>query len=379
MRPYKIAFVLDDSLDTTDGVQQYMLTLGQWFTRQGHEVHYIVGETKRTDLPNVHSLARNIKVRFNHNRMSIPLPVSKKAIHHLINQYEFDIVHIQMPFSPMLGGRVIRAAGPQTGVVATFHIAPHSALVSFANSVLRQITRKAVQRIDEVISVSRVAQDFAWQTFAVESSVVPNTLSLNNFWQPKPLTAYEDSLNIVFVGRLVERKGVQYLLKAVARLHAADKLPAHTKVVICGKGPLEPRLKQYTQDHGLKHIVDFQGYITEEDKPRYLAAADIAVYPSTGGESFGIVLLEAMAASRGAVLAGNNPGYAGVLGERPEALFNPTDEEVFANKLERYLQDAALRAEARTWQQQFVPRFDVPNVADEISVIYDQALHKRRS
>jgi len=379
METYKIAFVLDDSLDKTDGVQQYILTVGQWFAAHGHEVHYIVGETKRTDIPNIHSMGKNVKVRFNHNRMSIPLPVANAGIRELMNKEEFDVVHVQMPYSPWLAGRVIKAAGPQTAVVGTFHIAPHSKLVQVSTWLLRQITRRSLRRFDEIISVSRVAQDFAWTTFSIESSIVPNTLPLEAFYGAKPLPQYKDSLNIVFLGRLVERKGCTYLLHAINRLHVAKLLPANCKVVICGGGPLEASLKAYVKNQGLDAIVDFEGFIDEKDKPRYLAGADIAVYPSTGGESFGIVLLEAMAAGRGAVLAGNNPGYASVMGERPEVLFDPTNEAQFASKLQKYLDDATERSESHDWQQPFVRKFDVPNVADEITVVYDEALRKRRS
>jgi phosphatidyl-myo-inositol alpha-mannosyltransferase len=379
MDKYKIALVLDDSLDTPDGVQQYMLTVGRWFRAQGHEVHYIVGQTERRDVPNVHSIGRNIKVRFNHNRMSIPLPVSKRLIRKLLAKEEFDIIHVQMPFSPMLAARVVKAATPQTGIVGTFHIAPHSWLVHAASLLLRQITRGAVLRFDEVISVSKVAQDFAWKTYAVESSIVPNCLDLNAFYDVVPFPEYKKTTNIVFLGRLVERKGCMHLLKAVRRLKERGSLPDDCRVIICGRGPLEEPLKAYAAEHKLSKIVQFTGFISEADKPRYLAGADLAVYPSTGGESFGIVLLEAMAASRGVVLAGNNPGYAGVIGERPEALFDPTDEEAFADKLQKFLQSPELRKENRLWQQQFVRHFDIPNVADEIMVVYDQALHKRRS
>jgi phosphatidylinositol alpha-mannosyltransferase len=379
METYKIAFVLDDSLDSTDGVQQYILTVGAWFARLGHEVHYIVGETKRTDIPNVHSIGKNVKVRFNHNRMSIPMPVSKRKIHRLLAEHEFDILHVQMPFSPTLAARVINAATPQTGIVGTFHIAPHSWLVHFSSLLLRQITRRAVKRFDEIISVSKVAQEFAWSTYGVESSIVPNTLNLQAFYNPKPLPEYRDSMNIVFLGRLVDRKGCGHLLRAVKRLHDAKALPKDCKVIICGGGPLEASLKAYVAEQGLSQIIQFEGFISEADKPRYLAAADLAVYPSTGGESFGIVLLEAMAASRGVVLAGNNPGYASVIGERPVALFDPTDEEQFAAKLQKFLEDPEAREKAHRWQQQFVCKFDVPNVADEIAVVYEQALHKQRS
>jgi phosphatidylinositol alpha-mannosyltransferase len=379
MDTYKIAFVLDDSLDKPDGVQQYILTVGQYLASQGHTVHYIVGQTKRTDIPNVHSMARNINVRFNQNRMSIPLPASKKAIHTLLINEEFDIIHVQMPYSPMLGGRVVKAAGMLTGVVGTFHIAPHSKIVGWANRILRVLVHGSLHRFDEIISVSQVAQSFAWETFRVESALIPNTVKLDSFFDAKPFEAYQSGKTVLFMGRLVERKGCRYLLQAVSRLHKDGRLPADVRVVICGKGPLEAELKAYVAAQGLADIVSFTGFVTEEDKPRFLASADVVVYPSTGGESFGIVLLEGMAATEGAVLAGDNPGYASVMGERPEVLFNPKDEEQFANKIYKYLTDEASRERARAWQQQFVRRFDVANVSEEITVIYDEALHKRRS
>lgn len=379
MEKYKIAFVLDDSLDTPDGVQQYVLTVGCWFAAKGHDVHYIVGQTIRTDIPNLHSIGKNIKVRFNHNRMSIPWPVSKRAVRQLLTDEEFDIVHVQMPFSPMLAGRVIKAAGPQTGVVGTFHIAPHSRLVTLANRALRLLTHRTLRRFDEVVSVSRVAQDFAWRTFRLESSIIPNALKLNDFYDPKPFDKYRHTKNIVFLGRLVERKGCKYLLQAVQRLQTAGQLPANCRVIICGSGPLEAELKAYVRHHRLESLVEFTGFISEADKPRFLATADLAVYPSTGGESFGIVLLEAMAAARGVVLAGNNPGYASVIGERPEVLFDPANQQQFVHKLQHFLENPTARQQSHDWQQQFVRQFDIANVADEISVVYDQALHKRRS
>lgn len=379
MENYKIAFVFDDSLDKTDGVQQYVLTLGQWFASKGHEVHYLVGETKRKDIPNIHSLGKNINVRFNQNRMSIPLPVSRRDIRDLLVREEFDILHVQVPYSPWLAGRVVKAVGPQTGVVGTFHIAPHSKFVHFANTMLRFISVRSLIRFDEMLSVSKVAQTFAWETFRVESSIVPNTLHLESFYKARPFKEYSDSTNIVFLGRLVERKGCRYFLQAINRLHEIGSLPGNTRVLICGTGPLEAELKAYVKRHDLTRLVSFTGFVTEEDKPRYLAGADLAVYPSTGGESFGIVLLEGMAASRGVVLAGNNPGYASVIGERPEVLFDPANEEQFANKIQKYLDSPDSRGRIHDWQQQFVRQFDVPNVADEIIVAYEEALHKRRS
>src|SRR6266568_4599131 len=154
MKKLKIALVFDDTLDKPDGVQQYMLTIGRWLVGQGHEVHYIVGETVRRDVPNLHSMARNVKVRFNQNRMSIPLPASKREIHNLLQHERFNVLHVQVPYSPQLSARVIAAALPQAAVIGTFHIAPHSKLVHGANRALGLWLRRTLGRFDRMLAVS---------------------------------------------------------------------------------------------------------------------------------------------------------------------------------------------------------------------------------
>jgi phosphatidyl-myo-inositol alpha-mannosyltransferase len=101
------------------------------------------------------------------------------------------------------------------------------------------------------------------------------------------------------------------------------------------------------------------------------------VYPSTGGESFGIVLLEAMAACRGAVLAGDNPGYASVMGPRPESLFDPLDTKAMAEKILTLMVSKKDRADANQWQHQYVRQFDIAQVGPQIVDVYRQALHNR--
>lgn len=375
----KIGFVLDDSLDTADGVQQYVITVSAWLKAQGHEVHYLVGETTRSDVKNVHSLSRNIKVRFNHNRMSMPLPASKVHLRQLLAKEQFDVLHVQLPYSPFLAGRIIAAAPKKTAILGTFHIAPHSQLVHLANRFLYILTKRTLQRFDAVLSVSPIAQSFARQTFGISSSVLPNTVSLAAYNDPKPIPRYKNTANIMFLGRLVERKGCRHLLRAVAQLER-HKL-AHTpyKVVICGKGPLETELREYVKAQKLQDIVHFEGFIEEHEKPNYLAASDIAVFPSTGGESFGIVLIEAMAASRGAVLAGNNPGYSSVMTPLPGSLFSPQDENTLAHQLAGLLDDEKKRESLSKKQQVAVKQYDIEFVGPRLVAQYMAALHKRRA
>ncbi|HEV7454526.1 MAG TPA: glycosyltransferase family 4 protein [Candidatus Saccharimonadales bacterium] len=379
MDTLKIGIVFDDSLDKTDGVQQYVLTLGRWLSSQGHEVHYLVGETKRTDIPNVHSLAHNVGVRFNQNRMAMPLPAPKGPIKQLLQDEQFDVLHVQVPYSPALAGRIIKAAGARTAIVGTFHVAPHGKLVGIANSLLGLWVRKGLNRFDVMTATSAPAQQFAKETFHVDSDVVPLPLDLSKFYDAEPFARYQYSKNIVFLGRLVERKGCEYLLKAVERIHRDDSWPEGAKVLICGTGPLEGALRDFAGDHKIDAHVEFAGFISEEDKPRYLACADIVAYPSTGGESFGIVLLEAMASSRGVVLAGNNPGYASVMAPHPESLFDPHNTGEFAEKLLSLLVDTKARSIARAWQREYVRQFDIKTIGPLTLNIYEQALHKRRS
>jgi phosphatidylinositol alpha-mannosyltransferase len=377
MHALNVGLVFDDSLDKPDGVQQFVLMLGQWLASEGHNVHYLVGQTARTDLPQLHSLSRNVNVRFNQNRMAIPLPAAKKPIRRLLANEHFDILHVQVPYSPALAARIIAAAEPHTAIVGTFHIAPHSRMVTVANHVLGTLLKGTLKRFDAMTATSVPAQDFATKTFRIPSQVVPLPVRLDQFYDAQPLSELAKGKNIIFLGRLVERKGCQYLLRAVALLHGQGRLPAGTRVYICGKGPLEASLRQYVRAQHIDDVVTFVGFITEEDKPRYLAAADVVVYPSTGGESFGIVLLEAMAAGRGAVLGGNNPGYASVLAPHQDSLFDPHDTPALAAHIHTLLTDDRLRTAYRQWQRQYVRQFDVPEVGKQFVRIYQQALHNR--
>jgi phosphatidylinositol alpha-mannosyltransferase len=311
--------------------------------------------------------------------MSIPLPVSKAAIRQLLIKEQFDVVHVQMPYSPMLGARVVSCTSDDVAVVGTFHVAPHSTFVLMANKLLRVAIASTLKRFDNVISVSDQAALLLKHTFRLDSVIIPNTIDLGPFYAGKAFAQYAEGLNVVFLGRLVERKGCTHLLHAVDYI-VRHKLMGDTawQVIICGAGPLEASLKSYIASHQLEQRVVLTGFIAEEDKPRYLASADVVTYPSTGGESFGIVLIEAMAAARGVVLAGDNPGYRAVLGGRPEALFDPKNTPVFAELIVKNLQDSAARQAARVWQQTEARQYDVSIVGERIMAIYATALRKRQ-
>jgi phosphatidylinositol alpha-mannosyltransferase len=374
----KIGFVFDDSLDKPDGVQQYILSIGSWLTSQGHDVHYLVGNTSRRDIAGVHSLSRNVAVKFNGNGMTIPLPTPRRLLSRFLENEQFDVLHVQVPYSPWLAGRLISAAGPTTAIIGTFHIVANSTLVNVATRFLGLYTRSTVRKFDEVVSVSRAAQKFAKQTYGIETDIVPNSIDYRRFQSAKPLKRGTDTrLTILFLGRLVPRKGCRILLEAITSLRARHGNDSF-RVLICGKGPELSSLQNFVRQHELEAVVEFMGFVSEADKPAYYASADIAVFPSSGGESFGIVLIEAMASGRSAVLGGDNSGYHTVLEPQPDLLFDPRDPVALESKLDHYLTDTALRRAMASWGSDYARQFDESLIGAELVKRYELALQKRR-
>jgi phosphatidylinositol alpha-mannosyltransferase len=370
----KIGLVLDDTLDTPDGVQQYVLSVGAWLQENGHEVHYLVGHTTRTDLKHVHSLSRNLRVKFNGNRMSMPLPTSLARLRTFLAEQQFDVLHVQVPYSPFLAGRLLRAVPSETAVIGTFHILPYSRLVTVANRGLGMLNKRSGRRFDRMIAVSEPAATFARRHYGYQCEVIPNPVRLAQFSNATPASS---DTTILFLGRLVARKGSLLLLQAIQQVRTQHLYDKPFRVVLGGKGELRPTLERYVSQHGLSDIVSFQGFVAEEAKADFLAQGDIVAYPSVAGESFGIVLLEGMAAARGVVLGGNNPGYSSVLGVFPNQLFDPRDTAAFAHKLAQYLGDPAARLQAAAEQRQYVKRFDISVVGSQLLEVYTDALQSR--
>ncbi|HSW85790.1 MAG TPA: glycosyltransferase family 4 protein [Candidatus Saccharimonadales bacterium] len=376
--PLKVGLVLDSGLDSLDGVQQYVLAIGKWLTLNGHEVHYLVGQTKRTDIANVQSLSRNIKVSFNGNTGTIPLLSNKRKIQKLLAIEQFNILHVQVPHHPWLAQRIILAADPSTAIIGTFHIAPFNWLSMFGNKLLRVWLRPSLKRFDQIVSVSSAAADFASQTFDISTEVLPNVIDYPRFHEAKPLKILlnKDKINILFLGRLVERKGCQLLLEA-ALIISRRSPRLNFRLLICGTGPLEKRLRSYSKQYNMGKIVQFEGYVSESDKPNYYASSDISVFPSTGGESFGIVLAEAMASGHSVVLAGDNPGYRSVMQEQPNLLFNAKDSTELANKLEYFMTHDQESKAMKKWAAAHAKIYDVNTVGHQLIKIYSRALRNR--
>jgi phosphatidylinositol alpha-mannosyltransferase len=239
------------------------------------------------------------------------------------------------------------------------------------------MNRTSLKRFDTLLSVSPAAAEFAKKTHGIDTDVLPNVVKAAHFKAAQPISEYSGTKTIVFLGRLESRKGVHVLLQAVTELRDDPGLPSF-KLIICGRGPLESELKSYAKAQGLEAITKFTGFVDDDLKARYLKTADIAVFPSSGGESFGIVLLEAMAAGHPVVLGADNPGYASVLAPYPDVIFPVLNPMALADKLREFLTDEEAHAQAFTWQQTYLPQYDVAAVGRRLVARYQEALRSRK-
>ena len=375
-----IGFVFDDTLDALDGVQQHIITIGTELARRGHDVHYLVGETHHSPVPQTVSLARNVMVSFNGNRMRITLPVCKREIRAALAHHNYDILHIQAPYSPLFGGRVLECAPQSTGVVATYHIAPIDRRARYGGRALGLINAHSHRRVDEVIAVSQVAAQYAQFTAHTHGTIIANPVNVEKF-ATAAHRATRDAAHphIVFLGRLVPRKGAQLLLDALdyGERHGMFPMPG-LHVTIAGDGPLMDDCVQRAAR--LRTPVQFVGTV-DEGKTDLLASADVAVFPAIGGETFGIVLPEAIASGAGVTLAGDNPGYRWTMRGDEDALFSvgPDHARVLAERITRALTDAPWARRLHAREEALLDRYNVQAVTDEVEQVYARAIADRRA
>jgi phosphatidylinositol alpha-mannosyltransferase len=374
----KVGFVLDGGLAKPDGVQQYILGLGNWLKSQGHQVRYLVAGSIAPGIDDAVSLSRNVAVIGNGNRLTIPLPAKRSVLKAYLDKEQFDVVHVQTPYSPMMGEKLVKLCGKQTAVIGTFHIVPLNRLLAIGDYLLGHYCYFSLKRFDKMLSVSSAAKVVARRDYKIDSEILPNVIDYNRFRYATPFSRYQDGkLNILFFGRLVPRKGCDILLMAINKLKATQPDLPDYRVIVCGAGPMKAKLEQYVSAHGLEQIVEFNGFIEEIDKPSYYASADLSVFPSIGGESFGIVLLEALASGKACVLAGDNMGYRSVMEPRQELLFDPKNIDELVIKIQKYLVDITARKQASDWGSVYASEFDVNIVGGKLLNIYRKVLRKR--
>jgi phosphatidyl-myo-inositol alpha-mannosyltransferase len=360
----RVGIVCPYSFDVPGGVQNHVRDLAETLIGLGHEVSVLApADEDAPQPPYVVAAGRAVPVRYNGSvaRLSFG-PISAARVRRWLAAGRFDVLHVHEPVTPSLSMLAVLYA--RTPVVATFHTATtRSRAMAAAQGMLRVILEKITARIAVSDSARRVQVEHldggAWE--------IPNGVAVARYAHAQPLPGWPGTGGTLgFLGRFTEpRKGFGVLLDAYARLsaHRPD-----LRLLVAGPG--DPAELEVSVPPG----VTFLGKVSEQDKARMLRSVDVYVAPNTGGESFGMILTEAMAAGT-PVVASDLDAFRRVLdGGRAGALFPIGDADALAATLDGLLDDPGRRASLAAHATQVAAAFDWPVVAARVVEVYATAI-----
>ena len=373
----RIGIVTQSYYPRYGGVTEHVHNTALELRRRGHEVTIITGRfrDRREAEPalGVERVGANVLVPFNQAFVDLTVGFGlRRRMRRLLRAGRFDFLHIHNPNTPTLPLLAIEESCCAT--VGTFHSTGGR---SFLQDTFSEWLGRAVARLDTRIAVSRTAEASARLYYPGKYAIIPNGVDIDRF-RPD-LAPFEewrdrDRVNLLFVGRLDPRKGLHHLLAAMPEVIARSA--GRARLLIVGDSYLRLRF-QARVPAALRGHVRFLGHVPSADLPRWYATGDIFVSPASGNESFGIVLLEAMAAGR-PVVATDIPGYRSVIqpGENAEAI-PPGDVASLARVLVRLIEDPARRAELARRGRARALEFAWPRVVDRIEAVYRETLERR--
>jgi len=364
----KVALVSPYDFAYPGGVTAHIDQLAQQFNRQGHEAWIIAPSSKPG---NSFEFDRFV-------RLGVPVPIPAggsvarlslspwllKSVRGLLGREKFDVIHLHEPLTPLLPWLVLHCS--KSVNIGTFH-AYHerSKFYPLASRPLRHW----FNRLHGRIAVSPMAQGFIQKHFDGEFALIPNGINLEGFGSDvEPIAKYKDGkINILFVGRMEKRKGLKYLLMAYSRLKW--QFP-DIRLIVVGPGTPDKDSYRVLGEHSLQDV-EFVGGVSQDDLARYYKTADIFCSPATGKESFGIVLLEAMASGT-PIVASRLDGYATVMEDGMHGLMvPPKDDQALAAALRHMIQDPQMRAAMGAFGERRAYEFRWEHVAKQVMDYYE--------
>jgi len=370
-RALRVGIVCPYSFDAPGGVQFHVRDLAGALQRAGHHVSVLAPADDDTPVPDVvTSAGRAIPVRYNGSVARLTFgPRAAARVRRWLEAGRFDVVHVHEPMTPSLSMLALWSAeGP---VVATFHTSQKR---SRALQVAFPLLRQSLEKIAARIAVSEDARRTLVDHVGGDAVVIPNGVYVDTFAAAAPADRWRgtpEAPTIAFLGRLDEpRKGLQVL--AAAAPQVLERIPG-ARFLVAGKGDdgRDAALEALGRHAG---SFEFLGGVSDEDKASLLASADLYVAPQTGGESFGIVLVEAMSAGAG-VVASDLGAFRRVLDDGAAGrLFRTGEPDDLARTILEALDDAAGTRERRDRATAFVRRFDWSAVTAQVLAVYEMAV-----
>jgi phosphatidyl-myo-inositol alpha-mannosyltransferase len=369
MAPMRIGIVCPYSFEVPGGVQRHVHDLAQTLIALGHEVSVLAPADDDVPLPSyVVNGGRAVPVRYNGSvaRLSFG-PMSAARVRRWVVGGDFDVIHVHEPFTPSLALLAVLSARDEP-VVATFHTAMTRSRTLHAVSGVLQLV---LERITARIAVSALARKVQVEHLGGDAWVIPNGVSVDRYAHATPLPGWPgDGGSIGFIGRFTEpRKGFGLLLEAFVDL--AEHRPG-LRLLVAGPGDPDEILEDVPDD--VVGRITFLGLVSEEDKARMLRSVDVYVAPNTGGESFGMILTEAMAAGT-PVVASDLDAFRRVLdGGQAGVLFPVEDVAALSRAIGELLDSPAARTEVADRAHEVVATYDWPVVAQRVIEVYRFAI-----
>jgi phosphatidylinositol alpha-mannosyltransferase len=368
----KIAQVTPYDFAHPGGVAEHIQHLKTELNRAGHQVTIIAPRSRKGGLEvgeDFYGVGRTVAIPGNKSRVRLTFDITLySAVKEMLLREAFDVIPLHEPLTPVLPYMVL--LNSKAVNVATFHA------YRFSNpwySAFKPYMSFVLGRLDGRIAVSDAAKEFVSQYFEGPYNVIPNgidTVRFGDGGEPFPW-AMDGTPRILFVGRFNEaRKGFKYLLRALPLIQ--QQFPSARLMVV---GPGDPRRLEGMIERQRIRNVDFFGQVSKEDLPRYYASSSIVCAPSIERESFGIILLEAMASCK-PLVATNIPGYAGVMTNEFDGLMvPPQDAQALALALVRLMADADLRARLVDNGRITAETYAWPKVTSKVLEMYEQAVY----
>jgi len=372
----KIALVSPYDFIYPGGVVNHILALNNQLTKMGHDVRIIAPASRAVADASCQFVAigkaRPIPVRGTTIRIAISLRLASK-IKEVLAREKFDIIHLHEPFMPMLCSAILRFS--DTVNIGTFHATSGKPGYYWGWPISAYMLHRRRHKLVGKIAVSKPAKDFASKYVPGEYDIIPNGIDLGHFSSSVlPIDEFCDGkLNILFVGRLEKRKGFNYLLKAYRRV---KKEFPKSRLIVVGPGTrFRSKYEKQVRKNNIADVV-FIGNVAYDELPCYYKTADIFCSPAIGQESFGIVLLEAMAVGK-PVVATNIEGYAGVLTHGREGLLVPPKNELeLAGALIKLMSDDSLRRQMGSMGLVTAQKYDWEKVARRVYDYYVKVLRE---
>jgi len=372
-RSLKIGIVSPYAYPRPGGANSYIREQYEQLRALGHDVRILTAPWG-DDPPaqDVIQIGQAIAVPYNGSIGRITLSLRLEyLVERTLKREQFDVIHHHEPLVPFLSLQILDSA--RCPNVATFHAFGGFSLSYWLG---RPIGEHYLRKLSARIAVSTAAKHFVSSYFPGEYRIIPNGVDVDFYAHARPFPEYRDGkINILFVGRLEPRKGAVYLLRAYAKLK--QRYP-DTRLMLVAAGRQEGALRRFVRENGLRDVL-FAGRVSDIDKARFYRTADIFCAPSTGQESFGIVLLEAMAAGR-AVVASDIHGYKKVVQRNVTGLLvEPKDPDALCSALAQLIDDPALRDRFGATGARRATDFDWEHVARQLVGVYEEVLSLKKA